>query len=100
MAPNQSKELIRADAVSVFLAFPLLSEPNQLRVDHITALLALAVDGNTQKATIKFLAPEHSQRVAEKVWAAWETHIFPPRGHPLATGRLAKDAVMATLRHP
>ncbi len=66
-APNQSKELIRADAVTAFLASPLLPDPNQLRAYHITALLDMAVDGGAQKATMKVLAPEHSQRVAEKV---------------------------------
>ena len=38
-------DVARANAVTAFLASPLLPEPNHLRVDHLTTLLALAVDG-------------------------------------------------------
>ena len=52
---------------------PSLPSPTgsrQLRVDHVSTLMALAVDGETQRAVIKLLAPEYSQIVAENVWAA------------------------------
>ncbi len=39
---------------------PPLPEPNQLEVDHISALLALAVDGHVHKAAIKLIAPAYS----------------------------------------
>jgi hypothetical protein len=59
--------------------------------DHISALMALTAEGDTQTATVKLFAHEHSQAVDELVWAAWEPHISPPLGHPLATGTLAMD---------
>ncbi len=38
-------ELDRATVVTFFIGSPLLLEPNQLRVDDIATLLALAVEG-------------------------------------------------------
>ena len=60
--------------------------------------MAMLVDGDAHKVAIWFLAHEHSYTVAGKVQAAWEPQIFPPPGHPLATGELAKDMVLVTLR--
>jgi hypothetical protein len=53
-------EMARANAVTAFVASPLLLESNQLRLDHITSLQALAVDGHVHKAAIKLLAPAYS----------------------------------------
>ncbi len=53
-------ELTCAEAVTAFVASPLLPDSNQLKVDHISALLALAVDGPVHKAAIKLLAPAYS----------------------------------------
>jgi len=52
--------LAHANAVTAFVASLLIPEPNQLRVDPISALLALAVDGPIHKAAIKLLAPAYS----------------------------------------
>ncbi len=56
--------MARANAVRVFVASPLLSEPNHLRLDHITTLMALAVGGLVHKAAIKLLAPAYLLREA------------------------------------
>jgi hypothetical protein len=53
--------------------------------------MALAVDGEIQKVVIKLIAPGHSREAAERIWAAWEPHISPLLGHPLATGTMAMD---------
>ena len=55
-----SPDLVRANAVTVFVASPLLPEHDKLTADHISSLLALAVDGLAQKAAIKFLALNYS----------------------------------------
>jgi hypothetical protein len=69
--PQQFEDIIRADAVTTFLASPPLPKSNQLRVDHITtALLDMAVDKDTHIADRKLLAPEPSERVAETLWEA------------------------------
>jgi len=81
-SPTKTAELTRAYAITAFMASPLLPDPDKLRVGHISALFAMAIEGHTQKAAIRLLAPEYSQAVAEKVWAAWEPHISPQPGHP------------------
>jgi hypothetical protein len=63
--PDLPTYLTRDEAITTFMGSPILSEPDQLRVDHISALLALAVDGPIQKTAIQFLAPEYSQKAAE-----------------------------------
>jgi hypothetical protein len=55
-----SPEMARAYTVTAFVVSFLLPEPNQLRVDHISALLALAVDGLVHKTAIILLAPAYS----------------------------------------
>jgi hypothetical protein len=62
--------MARANAVTPLMASPFLLEPNQLRVDHITALLALAVGGPVHKAAIKLLAPAYPQLEAKAIWTA------------------------------
>jgi hypothetical protein len=61
--PNRA----RANAVTPFVASPLLPEPNQLRVGHISTLLALVVDGSVHNAAIKLLAPAYSQQEAKAI---------------------------------
>ena len=53
--------MARSNAVTAFVASPLLPEPNKLMVDHITALLALEADGTVHKAAIKLVALAYSQ---------------------------------------
>ena len=67
-------------------------------MDHISALLALAVNGLIHKESIKLLAPPYSQQEAEFVWAAWAPRLSPPPNHPLAAGTLLRDAFMQTMR--
>ena len=86
--------------VTVFVASPLLPEPTQLKVDHIAALLALAVYGPIRKAAIKLLAPTYSQQKAEAIWTAWAPHLAPPRDHPLAGGSLLRDTILHALCTP
>jgi hypothetical protein len=93
-------EMARANAVTAFMAFPLLLEPNQLRADHIIALMALAVDGHVHKAAIKLLAPAYSQQEAEAIWTAWAPHHAPSPGHPLAGGTLLLETIMQSLYTP
>jgi hypothetical protein len=69
-SPPKEAKLTREDVVTAFLASPLLPDLDKLRVDHISALMALSVDGDTQKASIRLLAPKQSHTMAEKVWAA------------------------------
>ena len=94
--------MVHANAVTAFVASPLLFEPTQLRLNHITALLALAVDGPVHKVAIKLLAQAYSQQEAETIWTAWAPHLAPAPGRPLAGGTLLRDTIMQSVctRYP
>ncbi len=59
-------DMARANAVTAFVA-PLLLEPNQLKIDHIAPLVALAVERPVNKSAIKLLAPAFSHQEAEAI---------------------------------
>ena len=92
--------MARANAVTAFVASPLLPEPTKLGLNLITTLLALAVDGPVHKAVIKLLAPAYSQQEAEAIWTAWAPHLTPPPGHPLAGGTLLRDTIVQSMCTP
>ncbi len=60
----------RTNAVTAFVASPLLPEPNLIRVDHNATVLALAIDGSFHNEAVKLLAPAYSQQEAEAIWSA------------------------------
>ena len=62
--------MTRANAGTALVAVPLLHEPNQLKMDHVTTLLVLAVDGPNHKTAIKLLAPAYPQLEAKAIWTA------------------------------
>ena len=63
-------------------------------VDHIIALLALAVDGHVHKAAVKLLASAYSQQEAEAVLFAWAPNLGPFPNDPLARGMLLRDTII------
>ena len=65
----------RAEALAAFLAAPLLPEPDQLRVDHISAPPALLKEGPFQDVAIALLTPGHTPEEAAIIWSAWGPHI-------------------------
>jgi hypothetical protein len=90
----------RANVVTAFMVSPLLPEPNHLRVDYITTLLALAVDGPVHKAAIKLLALAYFQQEAAAIWLAWAPHLAPPLGHLLAKGTPLPETIMQSTCTP
>jgi hypothetical protein len=101
-AVEEEVPLTRSEAVTSFIASPILPEPNQLRIDQISTFVAFAAayNGEVQKKAIKLLSMEYDKAAAYLIWHAWAPHISPPVGHPLAGGTKAKDLVMATLLKP
>jgi len=95
-----SPDMAHANTVTAFVASPLLHEPNQLRVDHITTLLVLAVDGPVHKAVVKLLAPAYPQQEAVAIWTTWAPHLAPPFGLPLAGGTLLRDTIVQSMCTP
>ena len=59
-SPAKTATLTRAEAIMAFLAAPLQPKPGQIRFYHSSVLMAMAVDGDTQTATVKLLAPDQS----------------------------------------
>ena len=47
----------RQEEIAAFIANPLMPEPHQVRIDHITILLALVLGGPIQEAAVKLLMP-------------------------------------------
>ncbi len=89
-----SPNLARASAVTAFVASPLLHEPDKLKVDHISAFLALVVDGPIHKEAMKLLAPEYSQHLSFGFWAAWLPHLSPTPDHPPAASTMLRDVIL------
>jgi hypothetical protein len=60
----------RAEAVTTFIAEPLLPEPDKLIMGHISALMALAAgdEGSTYKQVVKLLSMEYDPPTANLIW--------------------------------
>ncbi len=54
-APITTAAVTREEAYAAFLAAPLLPEPDQLRLEHISARLALLIEGPFQTAAIALI---------------------------------------------
>jgi hypothetical protein len=65
--PILAEDISRDDAITTFSGSPLFPEPSQLKVDHISTVLAMAVEGGTQKAAMKLTAPSHLVQAATMI---------------------------------
>ncbi len=72
----------RDEAITAFVASPLLPEPENLVIGHISALMALmSVDnGPTRKQAAKLLSLEYDLPTANLIWEVWAPYIVPPEG--------------------
>jgi hypothetical protein len=80
-----------------FLAAPLLSDPDKLRLDHISAPLALIIEGPFQVAAIALLTPGRTPEEANNIRSAGEPHIRPRPTHPLTTATPVRDTFLAVI---
>ena len=88
--------------MAAFLEAPFFPEASQLRVDHITALLALLLEDPLRFAAINLICKSYSEGDANYIWTQWVPHIQLPvftcaPSHPLAEGNLAMDNILAML---
>ena len=92
----------RSEATTAFIGSPLLPEPEQLILGHISSLMALMAggDGPACMKVVQLLSMEYDLPTATLIWETWAPYIAPPVGHPLAGHDLAKDLVLATLCKP
>ena len=91
---NPSEVPIREVAVQAFLAAPLLPDPAALKIDHITAMLALATGGPAQQAAIYLLNQAYPKQRADRIWAAWAPHILAPHGNILDGPSVVLTAIL------
>ena len=91
-----------SEATTAFIGSPLLPEPEQLIMGHISSLMALITrgDGPICVKFVQLLSMEYDFPTATLIWETWAPYIAPPVGHPLAGHDLAKDLVLATLCKP
>ncbi len=80
--------------MTTFMEAPILPDPTMLRVDHISALLALLLEGPYRSSSIDLLHKSCTPEESLHIWTAWEPHVRPPLSHPLAERTLARDRVM------
>ena len=69
-AAKEDVPLTRSEAVTAFIASPILLEPNQLRIDQISTLMAFAAadKGEVQKQAIKLLSMAYDQAAVDVIW--------------------------------
>ena len=72
-----------------FLAQPLLPEPIQLALGHISTILALLVGGAWGMVTKVLLKKPMSKKQAITIWEARKPYLTHPTGYPM-TATLAK----------
>jgi len=78
--PQPSPLQLREEARIAFLAQPMLPEPKQLELHHISALLALLVDGEWGATVIRLVAMQVPKKKASAIWNAWRPYLSHP--HP------------------
>ena len=59
-APAAAAIIIREEALDTFLEAPFLQDVSQMRVDHITALLALLLEDPLRSAALRLLCKSYT----------------------------------------
>ena len=80
-----------------FMENPILLDPTLLRLDNISALLALLLEGPYLSSTIDMLHKSYTHEESLQIWTSWEPHIQSPSPHSLAEETLDRDRVEAML---
>jgi len=65
--PIPSPLQLREEARIAFLAQPMLIEPDQLEMDHVSALLALLVEGEWSATIVRLLAKQSPKKKASAI---------------------------------
>jgi hypothetical protein len=67
-ATPAAKILTRAEQIAVFVVNPMIPEPHQVKMDHITYLLALVLGGALHEAAGKLIMPAQTLDQAAAIW--------------------------------
>jgi hypothetical protein len=93
--PEVAATISRAEVKAAFVEAPFLPDASQMRVNHITALLALLLEDPLRYAAINLMCKRNSPEDAAYIWSQWEPHIQLPPSHLLAEADLARDSILA-----
>ncbi len=88
----------RDAAMAAFLEAPFLPDPTQMRLDHITAMLALLLESPLRSTTLHMLYRSYTPENSTYIWSIWEPHIRLTSTHPLAERTLARDRILAMIQ--
>ena len=83
--------------MAAFIEAPFFPDASQLRVDHITTLLALLLENPFRSTAIGLICKSYSKVDAEIIWSQWESYLQIPQSHPLAGDGLARDRIITML---
>ena len=68
--PSEAAATIsRAESMAAFLKVPLLPNTCQMRVDHVTALLALLLEDPLRYAAISLICKRYSPEDSSYIWS-------------------------------
>ena len=96
-ATPAASTLTRAEQIASFIANPMMPRPHQVKMDHITFLLALVLEGELQEAAIQLLMQARTPEQASVIWDSWKGYFHPPPGHPLEAKHAIREVVFAEL---
>jgi hypothetical protein len=69
---------IKEEARAAFLKQPVLPEPNQLELNHISTLIALLVEGEWGETVTRLLATSVPKKTASAIWNTWIPYLSHP----------------------
>ncbi len=84
--------------MAAFIETPYFPDVSQLRVDHITALMALLLEDPLRSTVIGLICQSYSKKDIDIIWSQWESYLQIPQSHPLAGDGLARDRIITMLK--
>jgi hypothetical protein len=84
--------------MAAFLEAPFFPSASQMRVVHITALLALLLGDPLRYVAIGLICKSYNIEDVPYIWSLGEPHIRPPPSHPLAEAGFARDNILTMLQ--
>jgi len=85
--PHPSLLHLREEARIAFLTLPMLPEHEQLKLNHVSALLALLNEGELGATIIRLIAKQVPKKKTSAIWNAWKPYL----SHPTPTTRRGKQ---------
>ena len=97
--PTPTEPQLRAAAWKALWAQPLLPELADIDLKHISALIALLMDGEWGAVVIGLIANPMSRKKATEIWRAWEPYLAHPPSSPMRSLKVQKAAIKVLIAH-